>query len=262
MKRLIYVLTVCTSLVACCTMVSAQGTVNFANIGGGVNAPVSGPDGLLGAGFIAQLQLADGTNVGEPAPFLANGLFAGGTRVIEGVDGGSNVELLVWASNVAGSISGYSHVFTVMLGAGGTPPAFLTGLESFRVDFDGDESGCSESYCWSHVPDSLIGVECSLGGGILAHIRVDPCFCESIPMPARFTELNYWRSEEGQVQISWIKNAGLSLYGVSDLSGDSVEKAFEIDPHGGFPNGIVFVKFDADQAMRFFWLGKKTGICD
>mgnify|MGYP003957428207 CR=1 FL=1 len=44
---------------------AAQGTVNFANVGGGVNAPVSGPDGLLGAGFTAQLQLEDGTAVGE-----------------------------------------------------------------------------------------------------------------------------------------------------------------------------------------------------
>jgi len=52
--------------VAATLSASAQGTVSFANVGGGVNAPVSGPDGLLGAGFSAQLQLADGTNVGAP----------------------------------------------------------------------------------------------------------------------------------------------------------------------------------------------------
>ena len=68
--------------VAATLSASAQGTVNFANIGGGVNAPVTGPDGLLGAGFTAQLQLADGTNVGDPANFLANGLFSGGTRTV------------------------------------------------------------------------------------------------------------------------------------------------------------------------------------
>lgn len=115
---------------------SAQGTVNFANVGGGVNAPVSGPDGLLGAGFTAQLQLADGTAVGDPAPFLANGLFSGGARTIAGVAGGSSADLQVVAMNADGSITGTSGVFSVSLGGGGTPPAppaALAGLTAFSV---------------------------------------------------------------------------------------------------------------------------------
>ena len=115
---------------------AAQGTVNFANVGGGVNAPVSGPDGLLGAGFTAQLQLEDGTAVGAPANFLANGLFSGGARTIDGAAGGASATLQVFASNADGSLSGTSAPFTVTLGGGGTPPAppsALSGLSSFSV---------------------------------------------------------------------------------------------------------------------------------
>ncbi len=122
--------------VAATLSASAQGTVSFANVGGGVNAPVSGPDGLLAAGFTAQLQLADGTNVGEPANFLANGLFSGGARTIDGIAGGSTADLQVAVSNADGSISGVSDVFTVTLGGGGTPPAppaALSGLTAFTV---------------------------------------------------------------------------------------------------------------------------------
>lgn len=122
--------------VAATLSASAQGTVSFANVGGGVNAPVTGPDGLLGAGFTAQLQLADGTNVGDPANFLANGLFSGGARTIDGVAGGSTADLQVAVSNADGSITGTSGVFTVTLGGGGTPPAppaALSGLTAFTV---------------------------------------------------------------------------------------------------------------------------------
>jgi|SaaInl7_100m_RNA_FD_contig_101_514929_length_1209_multi_62_in_0_out_0_2 hypothetical protein len=124
--------------VAATLSASAQGTVNFANIGGGVNAPVTGPDGLLGAGFTAQLQLADGTNVGDPANFLANGLFSGGTRTVAGVAGGSAANLQVFVSNADGSISGTSGQITVTLAnpnAVPVPetPAALAGLSAFNA---------------------------------------------------------------------------------------------------------------------------------
>ncbi|MDA7632625.1 PEP-CTERM sorting domain-containing protein [bacterium] len=124
--------------VAATLSASAQGTVNFANIGGGVNAPVSGPDGLLGAGFTAQLQLGDGTNIGDPAPFLANGLFSGGSRTVAGVAGGANATLQVFVSNADGSISGTSGQVTVTLAnpnAVPVPetPAALAGLSAFNA---------------------------------------------------------------------------------------------------------------------------------
>lgn len=124
--------------VAATLSASAQGTVNFANIGGGVNAPVSGPDGLLGAGFTAQLQLGDGTNIGDPAPFLANGLFSGGSRTVAGVAGGANATLQVFVSNADGSISGTSGQVSITLAnpnAVPVPetPAALAGLSAFTA---------------------------------------------------------------------------------------------------------------------------------
>lgn len=114
---------------------SAQGTVSFSNIG----SPVSGPDGLLGAGFTAQLQNADtGANIGDPANFLVNGLFAGGTRTVPGVAGGAVANLQVFASNADGSITGTSAAVGVTLAnpnAVPVPetPAAFAGLASFNV---------------------------------------------------------------------------------------------------------------------------------
>ena len=123
--------------VAATLSASAQGTVSFANVGGGVNAPVSDADGnLLGAGFSAQLQLADGTNVGAPAPFLANGLFSGGSRTIDGVASGSSADLQVAVLDGTGSVVGTSSSFAVTLGGGGVPPAppsSLGGLTAFAI---------------------------------------------------------------------------------------------------------------------------------
>ncbi|MDB4746193.1 hypothetical protein OAG52_03280, partial [Verrucomicrobia bacterium] len=79
-------------LIACCFIfaipnpVQSQGTVNFANIGGDFD-PVSGPDGLLGPEFEAQLQLADGTNLQDPASFLESPIFSGGSHGSTGPSG-------------------------------------------------------------------------------------------------------------------------------------------------------------------------------
>ncbi|MCS1407792.1 MAG: hypothetical protein M2R45_00952 [Verrucomicrobia subdivision 3 bacterium] len=134
MKKLLLLATLC---VVATVSASAQGTVNFSNGVGGVTAPVSGPDGLLGAGFSAQLQLADGTNVGQSAPFLATapGFFAGGTRTIDGVAGGEMATLQV-AVLMGDALLGTSGQFTVTLGGVGTPPTLptgLTGLSAFSI---------------------------------------------------------------------------------------------------------------------------------
>lgn len=122
----------------------AQGTVNFANVGGGVNAPVSGPNGLLGAGFSAQLYAGASADslaaVGAPANFLANGLFSGGARTITGVAGGATAWIRVDAMSADGSLTGSSNVFSVTAGGAGTPPSppsSLTGLQSFSVSAAG-----------------------------------------------------------------------------------------------------------------------------
>ena len=271
MKRLIYLLAVFSSVVACCSLVNGQGTVNFAKVGADVMAPVSDNHGVgLGPGFLAQLQLADGTNVGDPAPLLANGWYSGGIRPVPGVPGGSMADLQVAIFNSAETFVGLSNVFTVRLGGGGmppAPPAPLLGLQPTTVFPSGffveNHTVCDAPYCWAYdVESAAAGVECTLGGGILARVRVDPCFCGGIPTPERFRELGYRVTEQGAVEISWIKHAGFSLFGVSDLKAKSEGPASEIEPHGGYRDGRVYVRFDSGQALRFFWLGKRIGRCD
>ena len=53
----------------------AQGTVKFSNFG--LNASFSVNGTLAGAGYYAQLQFADGTDVGDRTEFLTEGLFSG-----------------------------------------------------------------------------------------------------------------------------------------------------------------------------------------
>ena len=122
-------------LVAATFSANAQGTVSFANIGGGVNAPFTLDGAPIGAGSgaVAQLQLADGTNVGDSAAFLANGLFSGGVRTIDGVAGGGSATLQVAVLDCAGAVLGVSIQVTVKLGGAGTPPstpAALSGLSA------------------------------------------------------------------------------------------------------------------------------------
>lgn len=119
---------------------AAQGTVNFANVGGGVNAPVTGPGGPLAAGFTAQLFAGPSADslaaVGAPANFLANGLFSGGVRTIDSVAPGGTAFIRVDVTNGDGSLTGSSNVFSVTTGGAGTPPgppASLQGLTAFSV---------------------------------------------------------------------------------------------------------------------------------
>lgn len=147
MNRGVLVLILAQSLWGSKFGLEAQGVLNFANIGGGVNAPIVGPDGLLGAGWFAQLQLADGTNIGESAPFLANGLFSGGTRVVPGVPYGVSVIFQVYAFNEEQAIGGASDTFYVTLGTEDNAAA-LSGMPAFYV--------CNLAYCSKHNPDILI----------------------------------------------------------------------------------------------------------
>ena len=131
----------------------AQGTVAFANIGGGVNAPIGGPDGLLGTGYLVQLQLLDGTNVGEPAPILTNGLFSGGTRTIDGFPGGSNLSLKIAVLNSLGAVVGTSGSFRVTLATSDETPAVLT-LRAFDINEAGCPIAAPDLYISFPKPDS------------------------------------------------------------------------------------------------------------
>ena len=135
----------------------AQGTVNFANAGAGLNAPIFDENGttkLAGAGFMVEL-LAGTTAtslaaVGTPTTFLSGGgagYFNGGVITVPGIAAGTSGFFAVRAWNdslgatyalasAAGHGYGTSSPFQVTTGGAGTPagpPATLVGLTSFSL---------------------------------------------------------------------------------------------------------------------------------
>jgi len=154
MKR-IAILATC--LLASILVSHAQGTVNFFNVGAGVNAPIFNSDGvtkLAGAQFMAELlagpiggSLAP---VGAATTFLTGanaGYFAGGVVSVPGVAGGSPAQFQVraWDTTVgatyaavlaAGRGYGSSTIFQTATGGAGSPPSSptaLVGLTSFSL---------------------------------------------------------------------------------------------------------------------------------
>lgn len=157
MKKLLFA----TFCVVVALSASAQGVLTFSTTRSG--AQVNGPDGPVGEGFTAQLQLADGTNVGDPTTFIihpttgaATGLFNGGNRTIAGVAGPGPVDLQVFVTNADGSLFGTSAVFSQPLGGHGDPPATpgALAMQSFTV-----------------VPEPSTILLAILGGGALLMLR-------------------------------------------------------------------------------------------
>jgi len=136
----------------------AQGTVNFINIVGSLNAPMFMSDGttkISGAGFTAEL-LA-GASAGSLASVATTGFltgggagyFSGGTVTIGTVAPGANAFLQVrifsassgsfaqaQAANLANTWA-QSSVFSVATGGAGSPPSTpspLTGLTSLSLN--------------------------------------------------------------------------------------------------------------------------------
>lgn len=127
MKKLLFVL-----LCAAAWNAAAQGTVDFNNHFAPIGIPGSPPcydAKWLGSDFTAQLQLADGTPVGEPVKFRdhpitgeGTGIFIGGVRVIEGVPGPGPVDLMIFVTNEDGSLFGTKNAYNQPLGGQGIPP--------------------------------------------------------------------------------------------------------------------------------------------
>jgi MYXO-CTERM domain-containing protein len=141
-----------------------QGTLNFANAGAGVNAPVhdisGGTPGILTAGsaYSAQLYIgpagtasASGLSTngvsGAPTPFLSGGqagYFTGGSRVVSGTPFGSaagsiiTVQVRAWATASGNSwetatLRGESNLIQVTLTEPPTAAPNLVGLTAFNV---------------------------------------------------------------------------------------------------------------------------------
>jgi hypothetical protein len=141
------------------TNLMAQGTVNFANAGGGVNAPFFDLDGttrLAGPEYMAQLFAGPSADslapVGAPATFLTGGgagYFNGGVIAVPSVAPGEVgwFQVGVWqtlggtipsytAALAAGAYYGQSAVFATLTGGVGSPPSppmALVGLQSFAL---------------------------------------------------------------------------------------------------------------------------------
>jgi len=146
------------SIISCCALSAfAQGTVNFANVGVGLNAPIS-IDGTtkLSTGWTVELLAGPTLNSLRSAAtttFLptAAGYFGGGTVVISNVPPGATAWCVVqfWATQFGSFTNAYnSHSpnscgttapFQVVLGNFGdppTPPATLSGLTTTTAYFD------------------------------------------------------------------------------------------------------------------------------
>ena len=149
------------SVVALVTGIStyAQGTVNFTNIGAGLNAPVFDVDGvtpLAGPAFRAQVYVGSSASesslVAFPVtvPFIFSGYFQAGSRALPGFPPGSKPFFQVRAWEAAGGASyeaalaagkkvGKSTVFQLQDPVGlsdpnwGPPPPLLWGLTSFSL---------------------------------------------------------------------------------------------------------------------------------
>ena len=141
-----------------CISTFAQGQLNFANFGGGANAPIFDTDGTtkLGSTFAVDLYWAPGTvtdstvltALGQPASFSGSGYFLGGTRTIPGQPGGITItaQVRVWdwahgaswtqASTVPGGRTGESALFQIVLTVPPAIPNTLTGLSSFYLHND------------------------------------------------------------------------------------------------------------------------------
>jgi hypothetical protein len=159
----------------------AQGTVNFSNRTGPINAPVTyeGAGNVLGTGANAvwgQLYAAapGGTlaAVGVPVPFrdgaAAGYITGGGSVTIPGVAGGSpaDVQMVAWYASQGATYAdalakglggvGKSGTISVVTGGAGSPPSLpanLVGLTGFSVS--------------AIVPEPSIAALGLLGAGLL-----------------------------------------------------------------------------------------------
>jgi hypothetical protein len=125
----------------------AQGTVNFANLAPGVDAPVRDASGQLCVGCMAQLYVGPANTTdpsllvisGSPAQFLPEqpGYFQGGNRTLAGFPAGTTVTFQVraWATASGSSWNsalerGESNLIQVTLTGGSVN---LVGLQPFSL---------------------------------------------------------------------------------------------------------------------------------
>lgn len=150
-KQLAIILT----LAAVAVSANAQGFFNFANGASGVNAPVKESDGttlLSGGGaykadyYFGAAGISDPTLLssgGQAVSFSGNGIFLGGTQIINGQTGTVTLQVRAWrvsdgatwalaAANPTGS-TGQGNLIQVALGTGAATVPNMIGLQSFNL---------------------------------------------------------------------------------------------------------------------------------
>ncbi len=229
----------------------------FANLGPGLKAPVSGPNGLLGSGYYAQLAFSDGISIGGLAPFLAEGYFSGGATIVPGVLPGERVELVVLVYDEFGLI-GQSGPVIVSVGGCLCPisePSIFKGLKSFEVFL----KRYPEGYYWDA---QVSGGTCFNSEGIVAApchcnrdelgrpLAVETEACESLPpesvdFPKR---VQFRVLETGTLELRWPTRYRLAR---------SREPGGEISfyPRSeGIQNGFHLLEWTPAAPQAFFWL--------
>jgi hypothetical protein len=160
MKKTLMILAVCCSG----AQTFAQGTLVFANLASGVNAPASYWIGLSPTGqkvtdtnFVADLYFSNTTNAptdslqpaGFRVPFSSTtsggggGYFLGGTRTVAGATGFIEAQVRVWDSRIASTFEqarigplagwGFSSPVIINLAIPPAPAPSLAGLSPFPV---------------------------------------------------------------------------------------------------------------------------------
>jgi len=137
----------------------AQGTVNFANLGAGVNAPIFDVDNTtkLGAGFSAQLWAGATAGslaaVSAPISFSTSvaGVFLGGSTVVPGVPTGSPAFYQVRVWNSGGGFATWGDAITAATG----------GNAAAKFGFNGI------NYSNPLAPAATILQTPNLGGGVI-----------------------------------------------------------------------------------------------
>ncbi len=260
------------------SLLEAQGLVVFGNLGVGVNSPVCNAWGrTLGAGFFAQLQFADGTNIGAPAQFLANGYFSDGVREVDGFLSGETVALQVAVLSDDGLRLGFSDLFNVTLGGGGTPPippSYLSGMRTFYLPRNEPLAEPFERYEWTNpYVDSPETIICQLvnDSSLPTVIVVEPdCACAHLPFPGpadseRLMKPCFQVAEndesllriaiqpDGVLELRW--PTSMQLVRRQNLTAGSIlpEKPAFVVPDRS-DEGSNIKKILADEQQMFYWV--------
>ena len=264
------------SILGFCGIIDAQGTLNFSNIGGGVDSPVSYNGKLLGAGWSIELilllpeeppeeplppppsdsyvfpEFREGFRIAGPAHFLVSGYFIGGVVKIPGIPPGEEVDLVVVVSrnfNQNGFSlyegQGISAPFPVVLGGLGEPPSLPTSLSEL-LPFDA-------GYTWFYGGGfrSCDGPDGALSNEAISHC--DGVIAGWVDWDEKvIPELNFDVGMGGVLRLSWLAGSSMRLFGSDSLSRSNGEIVTDVV----YEEGYQILTIAPNEPKKFFWLAE------